>query len=229
MAISGRTAETLAGAKTGIQAGSVGRVLAVVGYMGKAEDINRFVELTAAELGGIDILVNCAGSAPPGAMQALTDDQWQQAVNLKMMGYLRAMRVAIPQMKKRGGGRIVNVAGTAGKQPDNWMVAAGAINAAVLTITRAAATELAADNIRVNAVCPGPTGTARWDGIRNAFAKYHGLDPAKAEAEILAGIPMGRVGTAGEVADLIVFLASDRSGYITGTSVEIDGGQTRGI
>lgn len=224
-----RTPETLAEAKAAIEAAGSGRVFAYTGDMGNVEDIYRFVNGTASELGGIDILVNSAGSASPGGIQTLTDEQWQQAINLKVMGYIRAMRAVIPQMKKRGGGQIINVAGSAGKQPDSWMVCAGTVNAAVLTITRAAATELAPENIRVNAVCPGPTGTQRWDGMKKVFADYRGLDQAKAEAEILANIPMGRVGTSSEVADLIVFLASDRAAYITGTSVAIDGGQTKGV
>lgn len=229
VAVSARDEAGLEQAKAELTSNGSGRVVTMAVDLSTAENMDRFVEFAVGELGGVDILVNAAGSAPPGTVDTLTEDHWDLALNLKLRGFIRATRAVLPHMKTRGGGRIVNIAGTAGKQPDSWMLTSGTVNAAVLALTRAVASQVAADGITVNAVCPGPTGTQRWAGLTGFYSSLHGLDAEGAEASILESIPMGRIAAPAEVADLVAFLASERAEYVTGVSIEIDGGATRGI
>lgn len=229
VAIAARDEAGLAQAKEDLSANGSGRVVTMATDLSDAQNMARFVDTAADELGAIDILVNAAGSAPPGDVEALTEADWDLALELKLKGFIRATRAAIPHLKQRGGGRIINIAGTAGKQPDSWLLSSGTVNAALLSFTRAVSSQVAGDGITVNAVSPGPTGTQRWAGLKGLYASLHGLDAEQAEASILESIPMGRIATPEEVADLVAFLASDRAQYITGVSIEIDGGATRGI
>ena len=138
-------------------------------------------------------------------------------------------REVFPHLVRRGGGRVVNVIGIAGVQPiENYMIG-GAANAALLNFTKALADEGAPHGILVTGVNPGGIRTERWEGILVKWGAAKGVTPAEAERDILKSVPLRRPGTAEEVANLVIFLASELSTYITGTTIAIDGGMTRTI
>jgi 3-oxoacyl-[acyl-carrier protein] reductase len=139
------------------------------------------------------------------------------------------MKAVIPRMIRQGGGRIVNVIGNSGKQPIATMLPGGAANAALLAITKGVADSVARHNIVVNAVNPGPIRTDRWDGLMERLGRDLGIPAPEYEKHFVQDIPAGRVGRPEEIADIIVFLASERAAYLTGTSITADGGMTRSM
>ena len=204
-----------------------------IGYhgadMSKPAEIEAMLAYAAKEFGGVDILVNNAGAAQGGAFLDLPDQVWRDSLNLKLFGYIRVAREVFPHLVRRGGGRIVNVIGMGGVQPmDNYMVG-GAANAALLNFTKALGNEGAPHGILVTGVNPGATKTERWNTMLGKWGAAKGVTPGQAEREILDGVPLKRAGTVDEVANLVVFLASDLSSYITGTTVNVDGGMARMI
>jgi 3-oxoacyl-[acyl-carrier protein] reductase len=203
--------------------------LAVPADLSRGDDIQRWVEATVERFRGVDILVNNAGAAQGGPFLRLPDQAWLDSWQLKLFGYIRVAREVFPHLVTRGGGRIVNVIGIAGVQPMEHYMIGGAANAALLNFTKALADEGAPHGILVTGVNPGPIRTDRWDGIVVKWGAAKGVTPAEAERDILRGVPLRRPGTPDEVANLVVFLASDLSTYITGTTIAIDGGMTRTI
>ncbi len=197
--------------------------------LSQAEGIQGWVRATLGRFGGIDVLVNNAGAAQGGPFLTLPDHAWLESWQLKLFGYIRVARDVFPHLQRRGGGRIINVIGVAGVQIfPNYMIG-GAANAALLNFTKALADEGAPYGILVTGVNPGPIRTERWDGLLGKWGEAKGMSPKEAEAELLKEIPLRRPGTPDEVANLVVFLASKLSTYITGTTIAIDGGMTRTI
>ena len=197
--------------------------------LSRAEDIQGWARATLERFGGVDILINNAGAAQGGAFHQLPDQAWLDSWQLKLFGYIRVAREMFPHLVARGGGRIVNVIGIAGVQPiENYMIG-GAANAALLNFTKALADEGAPHGILVTGVNPGPIRTERWQDILVRWGAAKGVTPEEAEREILKTVPLRRPGTADEVANLVVFLASELATYITGTTIAIDGGMTRTI
>ena len=205
------------------------QVLVVPGDMSQLPDVQTFVQRTITHWGRIDILVNAAGSSQGGVFWEVPDQIWLDSWTLKLFGYVRLMREVIPHMIRQGGGRIVNVVGNSGRQPIQTMLPGGSANAALLAITKGVADSVAKHNIAVNAVNPGPIRTERWDGLMERLGTALGLSAAEYEAGFLKEVPMGRMGRPEEMADLVVFLASERAAYLTGTSVTADGGMTRSM
>lgn len=203
--------------------------LACAADLNRDSDIKRWVAATLERFGGVDVLVNNAGAAQGGAFLHLPDQAWLDGWHLKLFGYIRVAREVFPHLVARGGGRIVNVIGIAGVQPlENYMIG-GAANAALLNFTKALADEGAPHGILVTGVNPGGIRTERWESILVKWGAAKGITPEEAERDILKSVPLRRPGTAEEVASLVVFLASELSTYITGTTIAIDGGMTRTI
>lgn len=202
-------------------------VVPVPGDMSRAEDIRGFVARTIERFGRVDILVNSAGSSQGGIFWEVPDQVWLDSWGLKLFGYVRLMREVIPHMIRQGGGRIVNIVGNTGKQPIQTMLPGASANAALLAITKGVADALAKHNIVVNALNPGPIRTERWDTLMERLGRAVGVPAADYEASFVKEIPLGRVGRPEEMADLVVFLASERAGFLTGVSITADGGMTR--
>jgi 3-oxoacyl-[acyl-carrier protein] reductase len=190
--------------------------------MSKAAEVERFIRAVADHYGRIDILVNNAGSSIRGPFLEVKDETWQQDLDLKVYGAIRASRLVIPYMKKQGGGRIVNISTVAGKQPGAASGPTSVSRAAGLALTKALSKEYASDNILVNAVCIGKVRSGQHER-RIAREK---LDPAVYYAKVSEEIPMKRVGEPGEVANVIAFLVSDAASYVTGSSIHLDGGMS---
>lgn len=177
----------------------------------------------SAALPEVDVLINNAGDIPGGDLQAVQDEAWRRAWDLKVFGYINLSRAAYATMKARGGGVIINVIGTGGERPDFNYIAGSAGNAALMAFTRALGSKALADGMRVVGINPGPVDTDRIRQLARTFAKDR-LGSEDRAGEILAGFPGGRAAKPREIADLAAFLASDRSGYTTGTIFTVDGG-----
>jgi len=202
----------------------------VVADTTRETDIARLVDMAKQCFGGVDILVNNAGQMYSGRFAVLTDDGLKQQLETKLFGFVRAIRLVYPIMKARGCGRIVNIIGGAGKEPDPYMFGSGITNSALLNIPKSLATEFGADNVLVNAVCPGWVDTNLWQ--RNAQGLAAELEAkTEDEARRLAARKnsLNRFGKPEELADAIVFLCSERSSYITGVSLNLDGGRLKSL
>jgi 3-oxoacyl-[acyl-carrier protein] reductase len=184
-----------------------------------AECVERF--------GGLWALVNNAGTSEVAPLEEQTDEQWQAQWELHVMASLRTMRAAVPRMKEHGGGRIVNVASSAGKRPSLTNAAYSVTKAAQLSLSRVFADSYAGDGILVNAVAPGAVESSLWvgeGGLADQVAEARGGtrdDALKAQQD---KIPLGRFGTEDEIAGVVVFLCSTRASDVTGASWSVDGG-----
>jgi len=181
------------------------------------------VRKVAAEAGDIDILVNNAGAIPPGDLLSVNDETWRRAWDLKVFGYISLSRVVYGQMKAKRAGVIINVIGAAGEQfPTNY-IAGAAGNASLMAFTRALGKGAPADGLRVVAINPGPVETERLVMLQKSRAKEQFGDENRWR-ELTSGMPFGRPATPEEIGNAVAFLASDRSGYTTGTVLTINGG-----
>jgi NAD(P)-dependent dehydrogenase (short-subunit alcohol dehydrogenase family) len=182
-----------------------------------------------AELGSVDILVNCAGGAYRGRLAEIPDEAWESYFAVKPLGLIRMSRECIPYLKQSKQGRIIHISGTRGREPHGVQVMSGPINLGTLSITKAMANEFGPAGITVNAICPGSTDTGRWTELVSIAAKERGVSIQEAEKQLVSDVPMGRVVKPEDIADLALFLASSRAAMITGCAVNVDGGRTRGI
>jgi NAD(P)-dependent dehydrogenase (short-subunit alcohol dehydrogenase family) len=201
----------------------------VAGDMMRWEDATRCVDAAAAHYGGLDILVNCAGASPGGLLENLTEEDWQLSLGLKFMGYVRCCKAVVPHLRRRGGGRIVNVIGNDGVKPAYWELTASAANAADLAVTAALAEQYGPEGILINAINPGPVATERWDGLVRAYARDKKLSREEAGARAVRSIPLGRICTPEEVAAVVVFVASPRAAFMNGASIVLDGAQRKAL
>jgi len=206
-----------------------GEVLAMAADMTRAEDIQKFVNQSAQHFGRLDIIVNNAGGPPPGEFMQFTDEDWLKAFNLSFMSTARMTREAVPHMRQAGGGRVINITSYSVKEPIAGLVLSNAIRSSVIGMAKTLSRELGRDNILINNVCPGRIDTERAQKLNKARAERLNKPVEEINREMAAEVPLGRYGTAEETADLIVFLASARASYITGTTIQIDGGLVRGI
>jgi len=206
-----------------IAARTGGEPLGMVADVTIPADIERFVAAAATRFGGVDLLVNNAGRATPGRFDTLSDAQWQADLDVKLFSQIRCTRAVLPLMRARGGGRIVNINAVYGKMPDPAFFATSTNRAACLGFSKALAMELAPEDILVNSVNIGFVDTPQWDNIWRRRAPD--MDRAAFLAQMARqDVPMGRFGTADEVAGLVAFLCSRQASYITGASVDIAGG-----
>ncbi|MFB6172598.1 MAG: SDR family NAD(P)-dependent oxidoreductase [Haloarculaceae archaeon] len=187
------------------------------------DEARAFVETAADRLGGLDVLVNNAGSAPHGTLASLSERDWREALDLKFMGAVRCTRAALPHLEADGG-RVVNVVGRAGVDPSPATLASGAANAAELNLTAALAEQYGPRGVRVNAVNPGPVATDRLTEIVASVADDLGVAEREAREIVADTTAMGRVATPEEVASVVVFLASPAASFVNGATVAVDGG-----
>lgn len=229
VAITAREPERLEQTARELSEETGGEVIGFAGDMSKSEDVERCVEEAVERLGEIDILVTCAGSSPGGLLEELTEEEWMSSLNLKFMGYVRTCRAVLPRMRANGGGAVVLVVGNDGLKPSYWEMTAGAANAADLNFASSLAEQYGPQGIRVNTVNPGPVDTDRWDGLEKAFARDKGVDQDRAHELAVTSIPLGRICTADEVANVVGFLASSRASFLNGAHIPVDGGQRKAI
>lgn len=219
VAICARRAEVLE--KTAADLRELGaEVLAMTADATSAGDMARFVGETVRRFGRIDILVNNAGATGQAAFDTVDDAAWQQDLEIKVMAHVRTSREVIPHMKRQGGGRIINLNMVAAKQPGAEQFPTTVSRAAGLALTKGLSKELAPFNILVNVVAVGKIKSMQQE----RRAKRSGMSVEEHYAKTGKTIPLGRVGEAEEVANVIAFLGSDAASYITGTCINVDGG-----
>ena len=196
--------------------------LHVAADLSRPGDPERVVETAVETYGRVDILVNNVGWSEIHRFDELTEETWERSWQINVMSAVRAIQAALPGMRGRRSGAIVNVSSTAGKRPSTGMPEYSVTKAAMLSLSRLVADLYAKDGIRCNAVTPGPTGTKAWLG-EGGLADQQG-ERDEILAKVGAGRPLGRLATPEEIANVIVFLASDRASYVTGAAWSVDGG-----
>lgn len=187
------------------------------------KDVSTFINKVAENFGTIDILVNAAGRSVMGHFFEITDEQWDEQIQLKYFAIIYSVRAAHPYMVKGGGGRIININATLAKEPEPHMVATSAARAGLLNLSKTLSIELATDNILVNSVSLGLIRTDQWE--RRRLQRDPDVDPESWYDGLAQkrNIPLGRVGKPEEVASVIVFLSSDKASYVSGSTIETAG------
>ncbi len=228
LAICARRPDPLQEAAEAIRRETGREVLAVPADVSQPEDVRRLAAAALDRFGRVDVLVTNAGGPPPGRFLDLTPQDWEAAVQLTLMSTVRLCYEIVPAMREQGGGSIVALTSVSVKQPLPNLLLSNSIRLAVIGLVKTLADELAADDIRVNAVCPGWTRTERVEQLLQDRAARNGTTVEEEAARIAASIPLGRMGQPEELARAVAFLASPASSYITGVSLLVDGGMYRG-
>jgi NAD(P)-dependent dehydrogenase (short-subunit alcohol dehydrogenase family) len=221
VAVCGRDPSRLASTEQRLREAG-GEVVAVQADVTDPADVERFVGAAARRWGRVDGLVNNAGKSATGRVDQVSDDEWAEDLSLKVLGAIRCIRLAVPHMAAAGGGAIVNVLNIGSKAPGAGTLPTSASRAAGLAITKAASKDLGGQGIRVNAVLIGLVESGQWR--RRAAAAGQAEDEFYRQLSQRGDIPLGRVGRADEFADLAAYLLSDRSSYVTGSAINLDGG-----
>ena len=227
LAICARRKEPLEATAKAIAKATGRKVHAIPTDLTKPADAENFIKQAHAALGRIDILINNAGSSPGGVLEFLSEEDWEQSLQLKFMGYVRCLKHTLPIMVKQGGGRVVNLIGNDGIKESYWEISPGAANAAGQNLTMSLAGQYGRHNISFCAVNPGPVRTERWAGLVKAMARDMKISEEKADTLAPKSIPLGRIAEVEEVANLVVYLCSPLAHFVNGTQLQIDGGQSK--
>ena len=227
--ICSRSQEEITAAAERIKAETGADVLALAADVTNADDLARVVEETVARLGGLHILVPNSGGPPPGTFETLDETKWQSALDSTLFSTTRLIQYALPHMKQAGWGRIVVITSTSAKQPIAGLLLSNTVRAGIMGLCKTLSQEFAPYSITVNNVAPGSFATARIDHLLDVRSKAAGISVDEARSQMEARIPLGRLGRPEELANAVVFLASEAASYVTGQTWVVDGGQTLGL
>ena len=226
LAICARGIESLQRIEEEIQRAG-GQVFSAAADVSDEKSIKDFVALAAETLGAVDILVNNAGGPKPGRFADLSKSDWENAFNLTFMSVVRLCNEVVPHMRKRGSGRIINLSSLSVKQPLEGLISSNSVRLAVAGLAKTLADELAPENITVNTVCPGFTLTDRLKEYMASIAKRENRSIDEVMKSFATKSPMRRLAEPENIADVVVFLASERASYLTGLCIPVDGGASR--
>jgi 3-oxoacyl-[acyl-carrier protein] reductase len=230
LAICSRKQDAIEAAAAEIRRETGVEVVAVVADVSTPEGPDILVSTAVERFGRVDVLVNNAGGPPPGSFARHSDDEaWHQAFDLNLLSAVRLVRAALPYLRQSGRGRIINMVSSSVKQPIEGLVLSNALRSGVIGLAKTLAAELAPDGITVNNIAPGRFDTARIREIDQARAQAQGITEEQARSEAIKQIPVGRYGSPEEFAYLAAFLASDKAAYITGATIQIDGGMVKNL
>jgi len=200
-----------------------GQGIFIAADVSRAEDCRRSVEATLAAYGRLDVLFNNAGIVTRGTLEETSEEDWVRTFDVNVKGSYLMTKLALPIMRQQGGGVIVNNASDWGIVGGPHYAAYSSSKGAVVLLTKSVALEVARDHIRVNAICPGDTYVERW----RTDERHHPSGDFAAELQVMGeDLPIGRVGTVEEIAQAVLFLASDESSFMTGATLIVDGGHT---
>ena len=225
VAICARTESTLKDTAAAITRTTGQEIVSIPADLRSLDGCRAVVQQAAENLGGLDILVNNAGASAFGPFVDLPDEAFVDAINGKLLGYIRCAKAAVPHMRRRGGGVIVNITGTT-QQAIPLHTPGSACNAAIRMFSKELSMELGPLNIRVNSVAPGRIQTARADRLLDATAAAQGTTPEVVLGQLVKTIPSGRVGTTDDIADAVCFLVSARASYVNGAALVVDGSKS---
>src|SRR5262249_11712954 len=211
------------GAETGV------RTLGFAADATKAADLERAVAQTVHAFGRLDVLVTNAGGPPPGTFATLGDGDWQRAFELNLMSAVRLVRAALPHLEKSGRGRVILLSSTTVKQPIDGLILSNAVRIGIAGLSKSLANELGGKKSTVNQVLPGRIDTDRVRELDEARAKSTGANPDAVRRANEQQIPLGRYGDPDEFGAVVAFLASAQAAYLTGTTIQVDGGATRAV
>lgn len=206
-----------------------GEALPIVTDLTDGASIDRALHAANERFGGVDILVTNAGGPPPGTFDTVTDEQWEGAVEHLLFSVVRLVRGVLPHMRAKQWGRIIPITSVSVKQPIENLLLSNAVRPGIVGLAKTLSFELAADGITVNCVAPSYTRTARLGELASARAAKTGQTVDQVFGQLAAAIPVGRLGEPEEMADLVLFLASERASFLTGLTIPFDGGSVRGL
>ncbi len=229
LAICSRSDENIRRAAAEIHEETGAEVLPIPTDLSAAAEARAFFNRALSHYGKVDILVTNAGGPPSLPFLEITDDHWEEAFRLTLMSAAILIKEAIPPMQERKYGRIVNLTSVAVKQPIPGLILSNALRTGLVGLAKTLASIYGPDNILINNVCPGYTMTERVRELSEAVAKRQNTTPAAVIQGWEKEIPLGRLGRPEELADLVVFLSSERASYITGATIQVNGGYSRGL
>lgn len=207
-----------------IRSSTGAKTLAVTADLSTSDGSKRFVQAALERFGGVDILVHNTGGPPPGDFFAHEDSAWQKAFELLLLAAIRTYRLVLPSMRERRWGRIVNITSVTVKEPWINLVLSNVFRTGLVSLAKSLSRQLAPEGIRINNVCPSFFRTQRSQELLSRQAEQSGRPLREVMAEAVSEIPLGRIGDPLELADLVVFLCSERANYVTGATIQVDGG-----
>ncbi len=229
VSISGRDAEKLRRIGGELAGMNLGQVHVLPADLANPDEVEGLVSSAVEVMKGLDIVVSSAGGAKRGLLEEHADADWLERLLVKPLGVIRLARASASHLRRSDAGRFIIVGGGHGREPTDWAIMGGTINASVMAFAKGLSLDFARDGATVNIVNPGHTKTARWDEVISRTVEETGLLPKDAERVALAKVPLGRVIEPDEVASAIAFLASELAAGITGSSIDVDGGRRRSI
>ena len=225
--ICARDSAALEAARDELVEATGGEVLAVTADVSDPEQLKALVAAATDAYGDIEVLVNNAGGPPAGSHTTIDATQWQQAFELTLQSAVRLTELVLPAMKQAGWGRVINLSSYSVKQPMDNMMLSNSIRLSVLGWAKTLANEVAEHGILVNTVCPGWTDTDRVASLLQQKSAATGATIDQVRDDIAANVPLGRIATAEEIANVVVFLASSAASYVTGAAIPVDGGAAK--